>query len=206
MQDQSNDYIVDEKTGCWIWQKTRRGPYGRTWRDGRMVTAHRWYYEREHGPILDGLEIDHLCGNRLCVNPSHLEAVTHAMNMRRSPVAKLTTEQVAEIKADRHTSLRGLAKRYGITDVMVGRILSGHNWKDVPGEPRQAARRVLGKPPSSRGPERLTEQEVAAIRAAPRHYGSGRELAHRYGVSESAISEIRRTKGGGTNAQRSAVE
>lgn len=48
------------------------------------VYAHRWSYENFVGPIPDGLQIDHLCRNTLCVNPDHLEPVTGAENLRRS--------------------------------------------------------------------------------------------------------------------------
>ncbi len=48
------------------------------------IGAHRWSYEYHVGPIPEGLEIDHLCRNRLCVNPDHLEPVTTQENLRRS--------------------------------------------------------------------------------------------------------------------------
>lgn len=48
------------------------------------VGAHRWAYEHWVGPIPEGLEIDHLCRVKLCVNPAHLEPVTRAENMRRA--------------------------------------------------------------------------------------------------------------------------
>lgn len=78
------DKYVVCPTGCWVWMgcKLPRG-YGRFWKDGGMRLAHRVAYELFTGPIPDGLQLDHLCRVPGCVNPAHLEAVTHAENVRR---------------------------------------------------------------------------------------------------------------------------
>jgi hypothetical protein len=68
---------------CWLWLGARSGKYGRFNPSSHTVYVHRWSYEKFVGPIPDGLTIDHLCGTPLCVNPSHLEAVTLAENIRR---------------------------------------------------------------------------------------------------------------------------
>lgn len=71
-------------TGCWEWTGTiLDSGYGQYWSDGRGVYAHRYVYEQLVGPIPDGLTLDHLCRNRRCVNPAHLEPVTHRTNIHR---------------------------------------------------------------------------------------------------------------------------
>ena len=69
-----------DQLGCWPWSgPTREGRYGVI---GQRY-AHRFAYELLVGPIPRDLEIDHLCRNRLCVNPDHLEPVTHRENILR---------------------------------------------------------------------------------------------------------------------------
>lgn len=79
------DYVIDDN-GCWVWQRGTTGEgYGEKWLTelGRSVMAHRWYYARRFGAIPEGLVIDHLCRNRRCVNPAHLEPVTSGVNVLR---------------------------------------------------------------------------------------------------------------------------
>jgi hypothetical protein len=75
---------VDLTLTCWLWRGAvgTRG-YGVWWHGRRLVRPHVFAYVLFVGPIPEGLEIDHVCGNKLCVNPLHLEAVSHSENMLR---------------------------------------------------------------------------------------------------------------------------
>lgn len=79
--------VRDPDTECWEWMASKQsngyGRFGVGGRDGRGLRAHRVAYELLVGPIPAGLEIDHLCRNRGCVNPAHMEPVTHHENMLR---------------------------------------------------------------------------------------------------------------------------
>lgn len=75
---------VDKTGACWVWQGSVFGKgYGVFTFEGRRYIVHRLSYELVNGPIPDGLVIDHLCRNQLCVRPDHLEAVTHRVNILR---------------------------------------------------------------------------------------------------------------------------
>lgn len=71
---------VDE---CWLWVGATVRGYGEFYFKGRQLKAHRFAYELLVGPIPEGLTIDHLCRNRSCINPSHMEPVTIQENLRR---------------------------------------------------------------------------------------------------------------------------
>lgn len=80
--------IAIAEGGCWLWT-AYVGPegYGRIRWNGRQPVAHRVVFELLVGPVADGLQIDHLCRVRRCVNPAHLEPVTPLENVHRSTSA-----------------------------------------------------------------------------------------------------------------------
>jgi hypothetical protein len=126
---------LDPKTGCATWPNsiTNMG-YGQLYdpKCKRPVLAHRFYYEALVGPIAEGMVIDHLCRNRACVNPQHMEVVTQAENVRRG-TSPLTVEDVREIRAAKvgYGDLRPMAEHYGISYDHIKHIRSRQSWKDV---------------------------------------------------------------------------
>jgi hypothetical protein len=128
-------YEVDPITGCWNWQHaiTPQG-YGITRTSNRKsVLAHTLFYERVHGAVPEGRELDHLCRNPRCCNPTHLEAVTHAENSRRGRQAKITKEQVGLIRNLLKThSPSDVAKCFGVSYACVYMIKRERTWtKDM---------------------------------------------------------------------------
>jgi hypothetical protein len=72
---------------CWIWTGQTNGKgYGQLCIDRLRLGAHDFFYRLLVGPVPGGLELDHLCRVKLCVNPVHLEPAPHRENMRRAPV------------------------------------------------------------------------------------------------------------------------
>lgn len=94
----------DEATGCWVWQSEisnvgygmfRAGP-------GKIVSAHRWAFRRWNDAIPEGFQLDHLCRNRACANPWHLELVTPSENCMRGLKGRLSGSRVPEPVRERN--------------------------------------------------------------------------------------------------------
>ena len=80
---------------CWVWTSTITPQgYGRFSVNGKQTLAHRFSYETFVGVIPIGKELDHLCRNQACVNPDHLEAVTHSINLKRGDIEAMSHQKI----------------------------------------------------------------------------------------------------------------
>ena len=78
-----NKVVPVTESGCWLWLGPETSGYGRYRVPRGNLLAHRYAYENVRGPIPQGLQLDHLCRVRCCVNPDHLEPVTNRVNALR---------------------------------------------------------------------------------------------------------------------------
>lgn len=135
-------YTRRDANGCLRWTRglTKDGYAQVSLGGGRQVYAHRFVYELHVAKIPSGLVIDHLCGNRDCLNHEHMEIVTRAENTRRGgPVqgtrnghAKLNEEAVREIRRRYGVEpTRVLAERFGVSPRAIRWVGSGGTWKHV---------------------------------------------------------------------------
>lgn len=129
---------IPESLGeCWDWQgKVNKATgYGHKQLGGKTLLAHRWVYSIFVGHIPQEMVIDHLCGNRVCVNPKHLDVVSQQTNCRRGEGAKLTVTQAKEIKQKLQSIKWGqrgkLAEEYGVSPGLISDIKYGRAWSDV---------------------------------------------------------------------------
>lgn len=133
--------VVDEQTGCWVWQGACCNGYGTLRRgvDSKPTICHRYMYEQYRGPIPEGFVVMHLCDNRRCVNPEHLKAATQKENVRdmhlkgRSTRTILSPEEVREIRAKREAGIGidKLAAEFGVGNYTIQKIVSGRAWSWV---------------------------------------------------------------------------
>lgn len=122
--------IKKKRNGCWEWTASKT-KFGHGIAHGKdTLLAHRQIYIDAKGPIPTGLVLDHLCSNPACVNPDHLEPVRQKLNVWRGKMAKLSLEQVREIRADQTSTRLAIAKKYRICISNVGAILNGETWRE----------------------------------------------------------------------------
>lgn len=136
-------------TGCWLWLgAVGRGGYGNLVFDGVAIAAHRAAFWAFNGDVPAGMSVLHHCDTRSCVNPAHLWVGSQAENMadmlkkgrnRPRPVtgsrnvqSKLTEADIAPICALAPVlPQRRIASIFGVTQLVVSRIVRGLTWKHV---------------------------------------------------------------------------
>lgn len=137
--------MKDPNSGCWLWTKALSvtGGYGQIGINGKILPAHRVSYECFVGPIPAGMKACHKCDTPACVNPDHLFLGTQADNMRDMDSkgrrvslkgedagrAKLTAVQIEDIRSSSLTQVE-LAKKYGVNQTHISRIIRGEAWLD----------------------------------------------------------------------------
>lgn len=121
-------YYKKDDNDCWNWQLSlSNSGYARAMCDGKMRYLHDVMYEICKGKIPDGLELDHTCRNRRCINPEHLEPVTRLENILRGNCTKLSNEQVEEIRKlvqdEPKIPIKILCIKYGVQQPIITNIL-----------------------------------------------------------------------------------
>lgn len=118
---------VETDQGCWIWLGglTKFG-YGNVRYNHKQHYAHKLFYETLVGPVPEGKELDHTCEIKCCVNPEHLEPVTHIENSERAGVfvRKITHPDIEAIRRSTESATL-TAKKYGITKGYVRMLRMG---------------------------------------------------------------------------------
>lgn len=133
---------------CWLWSRGTNRGYGAHWVGNTTVGAHRFSWEREHGPVPDGLCVLHKCDVRACVNPAHLFLGTKTDNMidkvnkgrqahSRGEAAggvKLSDEDVQEIRnllQDKSLRQRDIAQAFGVCQMTISLIKRRKTWSHI---------------------------------------------------------------------------
>lgn len=129
--------LGENQDECWEWlgKISKKTGYGQKQFDGKTVLAHRWVFQFFNGWLPSEAVLNHLCSNRRCVNPKHLEITTSAGNCRHGRGTKLTLSQAKEIKSLVRSLKWGgrkhLASKYGVSVELISDIKYGRAWSEI---------------------------------------------------------------------------
>lgn len=119
-------------SACWRFTGSfNSGGYGTVRHRGRTASAHRAYYIEYVGAIPSGADIDHLCRNKWCVNPAHLEPVAHRENVHRGSRCVITKQDAIAIRAQyqpRVVTKRMLAAKFGVSVSTITDVIRHRTW------------------------------------------------------------------------------
>mgnify|MGYP001582183338 CR=1 FL=1 len=115
---------------CWLWPYAiSKGGYGMIRFNGKTHRTHKWFYEIIKGSVPFNCELDHLCRETSCMNPEHLEVVSHTENLRRGSRCKLTLSEAEKIRTlHGKKSQKEIAKIFGVSEQTIKNIFTGKTW------------------------------------------------------------------------------
>jgi len=181
-------------TGCWQWLMSilPKG-YGCLRISGQLFLAHRWMYERLRGTIAEGMQIDHLCRNRSCVNPDHMEVVSNAENSRRGLMAKLDYGQVADMRglASRGVAIAQIARMFGVCWHSANKAVRGIRWLRPHDLPVIPANGSIGE---RNNRAKLTAEDVSRVRVLHRSGVPCVKIASQFGINRHTVNAVVRRK------------
>lgn len=142
------ELVQKQDEGCWEWQgRVNESGYGLFWHEGKNRLSHRFSWELHNGEIPEGMCVCHKCDVRTCVRPDHLFVGTtqdntadkmakgrHRTNPPRGMAAhnaKLTDDDVREIRASVGITQKQLGEKYGVHSSVISEIKTGKRWTHV---------------------------------------------------------------------------
>lgn len=123
---------IKDSADCWEWQASHPTGYGQFRYNGKYERAHKLAYEFAFGEVSDSLVVRHLCFNKLCCNPNHLQLGTHTDNARDEDRTELNWDKVHYIREQHLKGVRQkqIAQELGISKANIWAIVHEISWRE----------------------------------------------------------------------------